>query len=136
MRIAGVVILCLFASACSRPAPQTRREAAPNLLIVTIDSLRANRVGAYGYAPARTGAMDELAARGVRFERAYATAPITLTSHVSLMTGRYPPGHGARHDGIRMDLRTTTLADALGSLGIATAAFISGSPLDRQNTAP
>lgn len=131
-RLAMIVGICLLATGCVRrpaPAPGT---AAPNLLIITIDTLRADRVGAYGYAAARTPAIDALAARGARFEHAYATAPITLTSHASLMTGRYPPGHGARHNGMRMDLRTPTLAGTLGDFGFATAAFIGAFPLDRR----
>ena len=106
--------------------------AAKNLLLVTIDTLRADRVGTYGDRAARTPAMDSLAARGAVFERAYATAPITLTSHASIMTGRYPAGHGARHNGIRLDLQTPTLADRLSASGFATAAFVAAFPLDRR----
>ena len=76
--------------------------------------------------------MDGLAARGARFARAYATAPITLTSHASIMTGRYPAGHGARHNGIRVDLRTPTLAERLTGAGFATGAFVAAFPLDRR----
>ena len=106
--------------------------AAKNLLLVTIDTLRADRVGAYGDRTARTPAMDSLAARGTVFERAYATAPITLTSHASIMTGRYPAGHGARHNGIRLDLQTPTLAERLSASGFATGAFVAAFPLDRR----
>lgn len=130
--VAAAVAASLLATACSRPSPQTRRAAAPNLLIITVDSLREDRLGAYGSPRARTPGIDALAARGVRFERAYAPAPLTLPSHASLMTGRYPPAHGARHNGMRIDLRSTTIADALGSLGIATAAFVSAPSLDRR----
>jgi choline-sulfatase len=101
-------------------------------LIITVDTLRADRVGSYGYSRARTPAMDALAAQGVRFERAYATAPITLTSHASLMTGRYPPGHGARHNGMRLDLAVPTLAEALGRAGFETGGFVGAFPLDRR----
>ena len=73
-----------------KPAPAADPPAR-NLVIITIDTLRADRVGAYGYAAGRTPAMDRLARDGVMFTHAYATAPITLTSHASLMTGRYPP---------------------------------------------
>jgi predicted AlkP superfamily pyrophosphatase or phosphodiesterase len=70
------------------------------VVLITIDTLRADRVGAYGWAAARTPALDALAARGIRFTRAFATAPITLPSHASLLTGLYPPGHGSRHNGM------------------------------------
>jgi arylsulfatase A-like enzyme len=102
------------------------------VLVITIDTLRADHVGAYGYAAARTPALDRLARDGIRFDRAYATAPITLTSHASLMTGRYPPGHGARHNGMRLDMKTPTLAERFASAGRPTAAFVAAFPLDRR----
>jgi arylsulfatase A-like enzyme len=102
------------------------------VVVITIDTLRADHVGAYGYAGARTPTLDRLARDGVRFDRAYATAPITLTSHATLMTGRYPPGHGARHNGMRLDLKTPTLAEAFAAHGYATAAFVAAFPLDRR----
>ena len=101
-------------------------------MLITIDTLRADRVGAYGYTRARTPHIDRLAARGVRFEHAYATAPITLPSHASLMTGRYPPGHRARHNGIRVDAAVPSLAKTLSAAGFATGAFVSAFPLDRR----
>jgi arylsulfatase A-like enzyme/thioredoxin-like negative regulator of GroEL len=76
--------------------------------------------------------MDGLAARGVRFTQAFATAPITLTSHASLMTGRYPPGHGARHNGMAVDSNALTLAESLSASGLATGAFVGAFPLDRR----
>ena len=134
-----ILSLALFAGGCSReaaaPAPPRRAEpAAPPtaVVLVTIDTLRADHVGAYGYAAARTPTLDRLAREGARFERAYATAPITLTSHASLMTGRYPPGHAARHNGMRLDLKTPTLAEAFGRGGWKTAAFVTAFPLDRR----
>ena len=133
IRSAGLLLLALT-TACGRepqpPAPQPT--TARNLLLITIDTLRADRVGAYGYADAKTPAIDALARRGGRFERAYSVAPITLTAHASLMTGRYPPGHGARHNGLRMNLGVPTLADQLSRAGFATAAFVGAFPLDRR----
>ena len=112
MRAAAATV-CLFLAACS--AKQSERPAqtpsARNLVIITIDTLRADHVGAYGYKDAHTPTLDRLAHDGVLFTHAYATAPITLTSHASVLTGRYPPGHGARHNGMRIDLKTPTLAD-------------------------
>jgi arylsulfatase A-like enzyme/Flp pilus assembly protein TadD len=106
--------------------------APRGVLVITIDTLRADHVGAYGYTAAKTPALDRLARDGIRFDRAYATAPITLTSHASLMTGRYPPGHGARHNGMRLDMKTPTLAERFASAGRPTAAFIAAFPLDRR----
>ena len=119
--------------ACSRPSPPPAvAPTATSLLLITIDTLRADRVGAYGDATARTPAMDALAARGALFVHAYATAPITLTSHASMMTGRYPAGHGARHNGLRIDLSVPTLGEHLSKEGFATAAFVAAFPLDRR----
>jgi choline-sulfatase len=129
MRPACVALLVLAAAVgCSREAPP----APPSLLLVTIDTLRADRVGAYGDASARTPAMDALAARGAQFTQAFAVAPITLPSHASLMTGLYPPGHGGRHNGIRIKDEVPTLAESLSRAGFATGAFVGAFPLDRR----
>ena len=109
----ALVLRGLQSAAQQSPAPTPAAVQARNLVLITIDTLRADRVGAYGYARARTPHIDALAARGVRFEHAFATAPITLPSHASLMTGRYPPGHGSRHNGIKVDAAVPTLAKAL-----------------------
>ena len=118
-------------AACSRGAPATR-PVARNLVLITIDTLRADHVGAYGWARARTGALDGLAKSGALFERAYAAAPITLPSHATLLTGRYPPGHGARDNGLRVSATVPTLATELHAKGFATAAFVAAFPLDHQ----
>jgi len=111
--------------------PQSTPQAR-NLLLVTIDTLRADHVGAYGYARARTPVLDALAAGGVRFDRAYAAAPITLPSHATLLTGRYPPGHGARDNGLHVSASVPTLATELRTRGFKTAAFVAAFPLDHQ----
>jgi len=113
-------------------APRSASGAVRTVVLVTIDTLRADRVGAYGWAAARTPAMDALAARGARFAQAFATAPITLPSHASLLTGLYPPGHGSRHNGMRVRGEPATLAATLGASGWATGAFIGAFPLDRR----
>ena len=101
------------------------------MLLVTIDTLRADHVGAYGATTARTPALDTLAREGARFDRAWAPAPITLPSHASLLSGRYPPGHGARHNGMAMQA-VPTLATTFKAAGFATAAFVSAFPLDKR----
>ena len=124
-------LVVIFFSACHRPTPPADPAPASSLLLITIDTLRADRVGAYGHAAARTPVMDAIARQGVRFERAFATAPLTLTSHASLLSGRYPPGHGARNNGMRMR-PVPTLATQLRARGFATAAFVAAFPLDRR----
>jgi arylsulfatase A-like enzyme/Flp pilus assembly protein TadD len=104
---------------------------AQSILLITIDTLRADAVGAYGGA-ARTPTLDALARDGARVDRAWTPAPITLTAHVSMLTGRYPPGHGARHNGIAAAATVPTLAESLKAAGFATAAFVSAFPLDRR----
>jgi len=76
--------------------------------------------------------MDRLAREGARFDHAFAPAPITLTSHASLLTGRYPPGHGARDNGMKVRDDVPTLATILGGQGFATGAFVAAFPLDRR----
>jgi arylsulfatase A-like enzyme/Flp pilus assembly protein TadD len=127
---AGALFFLVVLAACSAPAP--RPSAARNLLLVTIDTLRADHVGAYGYGRARTPTIDELARQGVRFDRAYAAAPITLPSHATILTGRYPPGHGSRHNLIAIDAKVPTLAAILRGQGFATAAFVAAFPLDHR----
>lgn len=135
MQHRAVLILFLLSAlaGCTREpaAPGTSTGSVQHVVLITIDTLRADHVGAYG-ARVPTPAIDALAANGVIFDRAYATAPITLTSHASLMTGRYPPGHGARHNGMRMDLKTPTLAEAFARAGYVTGAFVGAFPLDRR----
>jgi predicted AlkP superfamily pyrophosphatase or phosphodiesterase len=102
-RLSPALLVVAIAAGCARapePAPPAAR--ARHHVLVTVDTLRADRVGASGYARARTPAMDALAARGTRFTRAFAPAPITLPSHASILTGRYPAGHEARHNGMRV----------------------------------
>lgn len=118
--------------AADQAAPAATQVRADNLLLITIDTLRADAVGAYGAAAARTPALDTLAGRGVRFDRAFAPTPITLPSHASLLTGLYPPGHGARHNGMAMRGDVPTLAAVCEKAGFATAAFVSAFPLDRR----
>ena len=129
------VALLLTMSACARETPKPSSTAAPvqNVVLITIDTLRADYVSAYGELTlASTPAIDALARGGARFVRAYATAPVTLPSHASMMTGRYPPGHGARHNGMRVDLKIPTLAEAFARAGFTTGAFIAAFPLDRR----
>ena len=85
-----VVSLALVLSSCSR----SRREPRPrNVLIITLDTLRADRLGAYGYGPAQTPNLDRLARSGARFEQASTVVPLTLPSHSSLFTGTFPAYH-------------------------------------------
>jgi arylsulfatase A-like enzyme/Flp pilus assembly protein TadD len=113
------------------PPPSSRQR--DNLLLVTLDTARADRLGCYGYALARTRHLDRLAGEGTRFEHAYAPAPITLPAHASILTGLHPPTHGVRNNGnFYLADRFQTLATVLRGQGYRTAAFVSSFILDRR----
>jgi len=102
-----------------------------NLLLVTLDTTRADRLGCYGYASAATPVMDELARGGVLVRNAYCQTPLTLPSHASLFTGLYPKSHGVRDNGgFFLKPGAFTLAGALRQAGWTTSAFVSAFVLD------
>jgi choline-sulfatase len=103
------------------------------VLLVTIDTLRADRVGCYGHAAAATPGLDSLAARGVRFAAAVAHVPLTGPSHASLLTGQTPLGHGFRDNGgYTLPAGLTTVAEDFRKHGYETGAFVSAFPLHRR----
>jgi arylsulfatase A-like enzyme/Flp pilus assembly protein TadD len=103
-----------------------------NILLVTIDTLRADVVGSYG-GRAQTPNLDRLAAHGARFDFAHAHAVVTLPSHASILTGRYPYEHRIRDNtGYRLDTAQPTMATLLKSRGYASGAFVGGFPLDHR----
>jgi len=105
----------LLAVGCSQPEPP------PDLVIVTVDTLRADRLGAYGHAAAQTPNVDALAARGVRFDQATTTFPRTTPALASLLTGLEPSRHGSREVGQPMTAGVS-LAELLGARGYGTVA--------------
>ncbi len=127
-RWAGVwgFALVLLLGCASEPAAGPER-----IVLITVDTLRADHLGCYGAASAHTPHLDTLAARGVRFEAALSPAPLTLPAHASLMTGVDPPQHGVRHNSIhRLGSQLPTLAEGLRGAGYATAAFVGALVLD------
>ena len=101
-------------------------------MLVTIDTLRADHVGAYGREPSPTPTLDAIAAAGTRFDHAFAPTPLTLPSHATLMTGLDPHEHGVRDDDVfQLAEDVPTLAEALSGRGWQTAAFVGASVLDR-----
>ena len=108
-----------------------RREQGLNVLLITIDTLRADALGCYGKSAARTPWMDRLAAAGLRFEQAHAQNVVTLPSHANILSGLYPVDHGVRDNaGFRFPRGTETLATVLKAHGYRTGAFVSAFPLD------
>jgi arylsulfatase A-like enzyme len=103
------------------------------VLLISIDTLRADRVGVYGGAEGVTPTLDRLAQSGARFATVIAAAPLTLPSHATMLTGLLPPRHGARHNGIhRLDSSVVTLAEVLHEEGFATAAVVSAAVMARR----
>jgi arylsulfatase A-like enzyme/Flp pilus assembly protein TadD len=114
------------------PAFTFRVNPDRNVLLVTIDTLRADALGSYG-GRATTPNLDRLAAHGARFDFAHAHAVVTLPSHASILTGRYPYDHGIRDNtGYRLAPDQQTAATLLKARGFATGAFIGGFPLDHR----
>jgi arylsulfatase A-like enzyme/cytochrome c-type biogenesis protein CcmH/NrfG len=102
-----------------------------NVLLITVDTLRADHVGAYGSTRGVTPTLDRFAAEGLRFANAYAHVPLTLPSHASLMTGSYPTRTGVHDSGtFRLSERSPSLATALKDAGYRTAAFVGAFVLD------
>jgi choline-sulfatase len=102
-----------------------------NVLLVTLDTLRADRIGAYGYHGAQTPVLDGLAARGARFAAATTTTPLTLSAHTSLFSGTWPTAHGVRDNtGFYVDERVETLAETLKARGFRTGGFVGAFVLD------
>ena len=102
-----------------------------NLLLVTVDTLRADRLGCYGHEAAETEVIDRLAERGLLFEDASTTATTTLPAHVSLLSGRWVHEHGVDSNNDTVPSSLSLLPDTLAAAGYATAAFVSGRPLAR-----
>jgi pentatricopeptide repeat protein len=128
-----MVIFAALAAVFLRPGrlqADLRRVDGQNVLLVTIDTLRADALSAYG-GPAVTPALDRLAVEGVRFDFAHAHAVLTLPSHASILTGEHPFRHGLRgNSGYRLPRDAPTAATMLKQAGYATAAFVAAFPLD------
>src|SRR5262245_18501901 len=96
-----------------------------NVLLITLDTTRADRLGCYGYSRAQTPVLDRPAKSGVLFEQARTVAPLTLPAHVSLFTGLLPPESGVRTNGRgTLSESIPTLAEVLSTQGFDTAAFV------------
>jgi arylsulfatase A-like enzyme/Flp pilus assembly protein TadD len=124
-------LVILIALAAIQVAAQTSSKPSPNVILVTIDTLRADHVGCYGDKQIKTPNLDALAADGIRFERAFAVVPVTLPSHTTIMTGTYPMLSGM-HDfsANKLSPDQPTLASTLKQAGYATGAVIGAAVLD------
>lgn len=124
--VAGALALLVGACSESTPTRTSAPAARPSILLVTLDTTRADAMGE------ATPAFSALAARGRRFSRAYTAVPETLPSHTSMMSGLYPAGHGLHENARTLSADTPVLAERLGRVGYETAAFVSSFVLARR----
>ncbi|MFL6197643.1 MAG: sulfatase-like hydrolase/transferase [Thermoanaerobaculia bacterium] len=127
--VLGVLAVLVVLSA----AAPARHPAPPDILLITIDTLRADALGFAGNSRVQTPVLDRLAAQGRVFTNAHAHNVVTLPSHTNILTGLYPFQHGVRENsGFRLSADVPTLATVLRGAGYATAAFVGAYPLDSE----
>ncbi len=127
------VALALALAACRPTAETPRPSGPPSIVLISIDTLRADRLGCYGAAGAQTPTLDAWARDGVVFENALTPVPITLPAHATLFTGLLPLHHGVRDNGLyRLPAEVPTLAARLQAAGYDTGAVVGAAVLDRQ----
>ena len=133
MRGAALVSVVVISCAACRAAPApaaSQPPARPPVILITIDTLRADRLGSYGSPLTLTPSLDAFAREATRFTAAVSQVPLTLPSHATILTGLHPAHHGVRtNDGFRLASRVPTLAESVKAAGYRTAAFIGGYPL-------
>lgn len=129
----GITCLVLLGVTAGGVVWYARSPRPLNVLLITLDTTRADHLGCYGYSLAKTPVLDRLAQQGVLFERAYAPVPLTLPSHASMLTGLYPPEHGLHNNGqAALPQGLPTLATQLQAAGYETGAFVAAFVLDHK----
>src|SRR5882672_2308043 len=125
------IFFFLIVLSAAQAAAQTPEKSAPNVVLITIDTLRADHLGCYGYQKIKTSNIDGLAADGARFTRAFTAVPVTLPSHTAMLTGTYPMLSGM-HDFIanKLSPQQPTLATVLKQSGYVTGAVVASAVLD------
>ena len=128
-------ILALGLLACALPAQEASKEL-PNILFISIDTLRADHLSSWGYHLETSPNIDRLADEGVRFDQAFTVTSRTAPSHFSMFTSRYPQEHGAKLNGFAppADMKFLYLPQILQKAGYSTAAFVSAWPLSKKLT--
>ena len=135
------ILRLIFYSCLATAAPIARAGAGEktplgDVFLITIDTLRSDHVGCYGYQWIQTPTIDQLAKQGIRFAQAFTPSPITNTSHASILTGLLPSSHGVSDFGVPLTADHSTLAELLEKRGYQTAAFIGSIILDSKTLAP
>ena len=125
---ATLVLAALFALVGCGGPPPTR-----GVVLISLDTTRADRLGCYGYEDAQTPNLDALAAESVRFDQAQSPVPVTLPAHASMFTGLYPPRHGIRYNGMfHLEESSVTVAELLRDAGWTTAGVPAAFPLSER----
>ncbi len=122
--------LCLVLSVVQAFGNAVESKSDANILLITVDTLRADRLNCYGYSKALTPVIDRLAAEGFRFEHAYAQVPLTLPSHYSILSGAYPLYHGVRDNSQLVKDGPALVSEVLQRSGYRTGAFVGSFVLD------
>jgi arylsulfatase A-like enzyme/tetratricopeptide (TPR) repeat protein len=132
-----IVALVIIGGVCglwylaSKGKNAVKKDDRLNILLITMDTTRADRLGCYGYTRGKTPNLDSLAQKGVRFENVYCQVPLTLPSHCSIMTGTYPIYHNVHNNGSYvLGPEQLTLAEVLKEKGLKTAAFVASFSVD------
>jgi len=136
MRIVFLIACCLGSLSVFAKNHSSAISRSPNVFLVTIDTLRADHIGCYGYKNIQTPALDGLARNGIRFAEAFTPTPITNTSHASILTGLLPSTHGVTDFGVPLTSAHATWAELLRDRGYHNAAFIGAAILDSRSLAP
>ncbi len=110
--------------------PRGHRPSDLNVLLVTLDTTRSDRIHAYGFPSVETPNLDRIAEEGVLFEQAASASPLTLPAHVTILTGKFPPNHGVRDNGYVLDENEMTLAEHLKDNDFETGGFVGSYALD------
>lgn len=119
----GIALFCLFAAACAR---RGAIDTAAPIIVISIDTLRSDRLPAYGYTRVDAPAIDQFCGDSILFERAYSQCPLTLPSHASVFTGTLPSEHGIRDNlGYDLNPKSRTIAEIVKAKGYATGAAVS-----------
>ncbi|MFT6831180.1 MAG: arylsulfatase A-like enzyme [Planctomycetota bacterium] len=132
--LVGLVVCAWMTTACSGDAGEPDINDLPfgirHVLVISIDTLRADFLGCYGHDFVKSPAIDQMSGEGVRFSQVMSAAPTTLASHTSLFTGKYPHSHGVPRNGYEVPEVNEMLAEVLGTYGFTTAGFVGAAPLD------
>jgi arylsulfatase A-like enzyme/predicted Zn-dependent protease len=127
----ALIAIYFIILAPANPVKKLQKKGPFNFILITVDTLRADRISCYGFPRIKTPTIDNFAQQGIKFERCISQTPLTLPSHTSLLTGTYPTFHGVRDNGgFLVPQELTTLAEVFKNAGYQTAAFVAAYVLD------